>query len=131
MALAAFSLAASASALARASAFAAASASALAFSSAACAAAFSASAFWFSAATLALASAANSSEEGMVTARLRRRVPLLRRQRCDFGFFAADADGAAVAAVFLLQVSSQQLFVVSGYAVITAVFVDPRLLSIV
>ena len=69
-ALVAFSLAASASALARASAFAAASASALAFSSAA----FSASAFWFSAATFALAYAANSSEEGMVTARLRRRV---------------------------------------------------------
>ena len=43
----------------------------------------------------------------------------------DFGFFTADADGAAVAAVFLLQVSSQQLFVVSGYAVIAAVFVDP------
>ena len=42
----------------------------------------------------------------------------------DFGFFAADADGATVAAVFLLQVSGQQLFVVSGQAVITAVFVD-------
>ena len=42
----------------------------------------------------------------------------------DFGFFAADADGSAVIAVFLFQIGVQQLFVVQRQGIAAAVFID-------
>ena len=42
----------------------------------------------------------------------------------DFGFFAADADGSAVIAVFLFQIGVQQLLVVQRQGIAAAVFID-------
>ena len=42
----------------------------------------------------------------------------------DFGFFAADADGSTVIAVFLFQIGVQQLLVVQRQGIAAAVFID-------